>query len=134
MRKRHWQADRAFKVEDIEQVHKIFIADRRGERTTLERRDGYWLYNRQYKSPSVMRTARRHLPGAGQIQTASGGSAVYGGSAGDRRHQSGAVRSGRSPIKAYYVGGSTSDERGTYMIMDGFAEQPMAELPSGRAT
>ena len=32
-------ADRAFKVEDIEQVHKIFIADRRGERTTLERRD-----------------------------------------------------------------------------------------------
>ncbi|MCB9291126.1 MAG: hypothetical protein H6560_27725 [Lewinellaceae bacterium] len=37
-------------------------------------------------------------------------------------------------LKAYYVGGSTSDERGTYMIMEG-AEQPyVPTFRPGRVT
>ncbi|MCB0599189.1 MAG: DUF4340 domain-containing protein [Lewinellaceae bacterium] len=125
-------ADRAFKVEDIEQVHKIFIADRRGERTTLERRDGYWLYNGQYKArPSVMRPLLdaisrvqvKYKPPQAAVPSMVEALATEGIKV-ELYDQEGAL------IKAYYVGGSTSDERGTYMIMDG-AEQPyVAELPA----
>lgn len=125
-------ADRAFAVKDIGQVHKIFIADRGGERTTLERRDGYWLYNGKYKArPSVMlplldaikRVQVKYKPPEAAVPsmvealaTESMKVELYG-------------RDGEL-IKAYYVGGSTSDERGTYMIMDG-AEQPyVVHLPA----
>lgn len=125
-------ADRAFAVRDIGKVHKIFIADRQGERTTLERRDGYWLYNGRYKArPSVMeplleaisRVQIKYKPTEAAVEhmvqtLATEGIKVelYG--------------KGDELIKAYYVGGSTSDERGCYMIMEG-AEQPyVAYLPA----
>lgn len=125
-------ADRAFAVDDIEQVHKIFIADRRGERTTLERRDGYWLYNGRYKArPSVMRPlldaiARvrvKYKPPQAAMENMVQALATEGIKVELYDKQGGL-------IKAYYVGGSTSDERGTYMIMEG-AEQPyVTELPA----
>ncbi|MCB9291125.1 MAG: hypothetical protein H6560_27720 [Lewinellaceae bacterium] len=74
-------ADRTFAVEDINQVYKIFIADRRGERTTLERRDGYWLYNGQYKAlPSVMRNrCSMPSPGCRSSTSPAGSCRVDGG-------------------------------------------------------
>lgn len=125
-------AGRAFAVKDIEDVHKIFIADRRGERTTLERRDGYWLYNGRYKArPSVMkplldaiaRVQIKYKPPQAAVENMVHALATEGikvelyGKRGEL-------------LKAYYVGGSTSDERGTYIIMEGAEEPYVAELPA----
>ncbi|MCB0557731.1 MAG: DUF4340 domain-containing protein [Lewinellaceae bacterium] len=124
-------ADRDFAVKDIGQVYKIFIADRRGERTTLERKDGYWLYNGQYKArPSVMqplleaiaRVQIKYQPPQAAMEKMVEALATEGIKV-ELYDKEGNL------LKAYYVGGSTSDERGTYMIMEG-AEQPyVAHLP-----
>ncbi|MCB0547627.1 MAG: DUF4340 domain-containing protein [Phaeodactylibacter sp.] len=125
-------ADRDFAVKNIEQIHKIFIADRRGERTTLEREGDHWIYNGKYKArPSVVtplleaveRVQVKYKPPQAAVENMVQSLATEGikvelyDKKGER-------------IKAYYVGGSTSDERGTYMIMDG-AEQPyVVDMPA----
>lgn len=125
-------ADRAFAVEDIGQVHKIFIADRQGERTTLERRGGYWLYNGKYKASSSVMGPLLEAIARVQIKykppQAAVGQMVQALSTEGIKVE---LYDGKDKlIKAYYVGGATSDERGTYMIMDG-AEQPyVAYLPA----
>ncbi len=125
-------ADRDFAMKDMEKVQKIFIADRDGERTTLERRDGYWLYNGQYKArPTVIRPlleAVKHV----QVKYKPPHAAVPNmvkvlATEGIKVELYGAED---ELLKSYYVGGATSDERGTYMIMEG-AEQPyVVFLPS----
>jgi hypothetical protein len=123
--------DRDFAT-DIEEVHKIFIADRLGERTTLEKRDGYWLYNGKYEArPSVIRplveaiqnVRIQYKPPRAAVENMVNVLATQGIKV-ELYDKEDAL------IKTYYVGGSTSDERGTYMIMEG-ADQPyVVEIPA----
>ena len=96
-------SDRDFALEDMSQLHKIFIAGRKGERSTLVRNEngGWDLEGAGPANPHVMEPLLE------------------------------AIRNVRIKYKPsdYYIGGSTADERGTYIIMDG-AEQPyVAEMP-----
>lgn len=118
-------ADRAFAVADTTAIHKIFLADREGERVTLERKDGYWLYNGKWKArptavrnllDAVSRVQMLYVPPRAMVDNmvrvlATRGIKVelYG-------------RNG-DILKTYYVGGATPDERGTFMMLEG-AEQP----------
>ena len=124
-------ADREFSV-DIEQVHKIFIADRAGEKTTLERKDDYWLYNGKYEArPSVMRPLLeaiekvrvKYKPPTAAVKHMVNTLATQGIKV--------ELYDARGELmKAYYIGGSTADERGTFMILEG-AEQPyVVEIPA----
>lgn len=123
--------DRDFAVPETDNIQKIFIADRQGNQTTLERRDGYWLYNGQYKArptamdnllDAVSRIEMKYKPPKAMVEgmvrdLATNGIKVeiYG--------------SGDELLKAYYVGGGTADERGTHLIKEG-AEQPyVGHLP-----
>ncbi|MBK7335093.1 MAG: hypothetical protein IPJ00_02540 [Saprospirales bacterium] len=48
--------DRKFKVEDPEAIHKIFLADRRGNQTTLIRTGDKWIYNGAHPAnPNIMK-------------------------------------------------------------------------------
>lgn len=123
--------DRDFAT-NIEEVHKIFIADRLGERTTLEKRDGYWLYNGKYEARSsvirplveaIERVRIQYKPPRAAVGNMVNVLATQGIKVElyDKEDEQ---------IKTYYVGGSTSDERGTYMIMEG-ADQPyVVEIPA----
>ena len=39
-----------FAVENPDDIYKIFIADRKGQTATVERKEKYWLYNGQWKA------------------------------------------------------------------------------------
>lgn len=123
--------DRDFAVADAESIHKIFLADRRGNQTTLERSADGWTYNGKYPAnqtvvnsllEAITRVELQFIPPSSAIEPmvkdlATNGikTEIYG-------------KDGKL-LKAYYVGGATPDETGTYMIMDG-AEQPyVTQLP-----
>ena len=49
------KAERNFAVKDISRLQKIFIAQRDGETTLLEKKGSEWLYNGKYKArPNAM--------------------------------------------------------------------------------
>lgn len=124
-------ADRRFKVENTEEIYKIFIADRDGAKTTLERKDGYWLYNGKYTArPNAMdnlldairRVEIQYKPPTAAVKNMITSLATEG-------IKVEIYNKNNKLLKSYYVGGATADERGTYMIIDG-AEQPyVASIP-----
>ena len=118
--------DRNFKVENEDEIYKIFIARRDSITTTLERQGDHWIVNGKYKArPNAMHNILeavtmlelKYVPAKAAYdnivrEMAARGIKVevYG-------------KSGKL-LKSYYVGGVTADARGTYMMMDG-SEQPM---------
>ncbi len=124
-------ADREFAIENTDQIHKIFIADRKGQQTTLVRKAGYWEYNDQYKvNPNVMknlldaisRIEVKFQPADAAVSTMVASLASNGLKV-ELYDQTGEL------LKSYYIGGSTPDERGTYMIMAGASQPYVNYLP-----
>lgn len=128
----HVSWDMDFAIKNPQEITKIFIADRKGQKATLEKQGDTWMYNGRYKArPTAVQTLLetmgklnvKYIPPksaeAGMIKSlATEGLKVeiYG-------------QDGKK-LKSYYVGGVTNDEQGTYMIMDG-AEQPyVVHIPS----
>jgi hypothetical protein len=118
-------ADRRFAIKNTEEIQKIFLADRAGNTTLLERTGDSWIYNSKWK---VRPTAIKNLleairnvemmykPSLAAVPNMVKSLAAEGIKVEiyDRQNKL---------LKAYYVGGATADETGTYMILEG-AEQP----------
>lgn len=117
--------------EDTDRIHKIFIANRKGETRELTRKDDYWLYKGKktetHKVNILLETIRRQrtkfippnamVPGVVK-EIASQGLKVE------------LYDENNEQLIAYYVGGVTQDERGTFMILEG-SEQPLVmHIPS----
>lgn len=123
--------DRDFAVENTSVIHKIFIADRQGNRTTLERLDGYWLYNGRWRArtnavenllDAIGRLEMKYKPPQAMVEYMIKDLAANGIKV-ELYDQTG------EQIKAYYIGGATVDETGTFIIREG-AEQPyVGHLP-----
>lgn len=128
----HLMADRDFKIEDAEQINRIFIADRSGQQVELSRRGKDWLVDGKYLAnenainnllDAVKRIDMQYIPAKAAVPNIVKNLATEGilVQIFDKNDQK---------IKGYYIGGSTSDERGTYAILEG-AEQPyVVHLPS----
>lgn len=125
-------SDRDFALTDMSQLHKIFIAGRKGERTTLIRDgQGGWAVNGQGKANpnvvepllEVIQNVRiKYKPSDNALKNMVNVLATQG-------YKVELYDKEENLLKAYYIGGSTADERGTYIILDG-AEQPyVAEIP-----
>ena len=124
--------DRKFKVEKAESIQKIFLADRLGNRTTLVRSGEGWVYNDQYPAnPNVMKNLLeaitlvelQYIPPSTATETMAKDLAtngikveVYG--------------KNDKLLKAYYVGGTTPDERGTFMIMENSNQPYVTQIPN----
>lgn len=124
-------ADRRFKIENTDEIYKIFIADRRGTRTTLERKSDFWLYNNQYKArptaiesllDAMRRIEMKYQPPKAAVQNMIKSLAVDG-------IKVEIYNKSNKLLKSYYIGGATSDERGTYVILDGANQPYVAHLP-----
>ena len=118
--------ERNFAISDVQQIEKIFLADRDGGQITLVRDGESWSLNDRYRANSnvvdnllqtLHRVRVRYTPARAatenivrDIATNNITVEVYG-------HRN-------RLLKRFYVGGVTNDEGGTYMMMDG-AEQPM---------
>ncbi len=124
--------DMEFSVPSTGDIGKIFIADRNGQRATLERAEGYWLYNGQHRArPTAMQTLLEtiqkvqvwYVPPKVAEETMVKSLAAEG------LKVEIYDRAGKK-IKCYYVGGVTNDERGTFMMMEN-ADQPyVVHVPS----
>jgi hypothetical protein len=125
-----WDLD--FAVKNPSEIGKIFLADRKGNTATLERRAEGWVYNGQYPArptavqsllEAVEKVNVRYIPPAGTEAPMIKSLAAEGIKIEIYD------RAGK-PLKVYYVGGVTADERGTFMMMDG-AERPyVVHLPA----
>lgn len=124
--------DRKFKVEDTNQIHKIFIAKRQGEQITLERKGDHWIYNGKYKAlPNAIDNLMRafgevemnYKPANAAVPNMVSNLATQGVKV-ELYDKSG------EQLKAYYVGGETSDSRGTYMIMEGSEQPYVVHMPT----
>ncbi|MDZ4680786.1 MAG: DUF4340 domain-containing protein [Saprospiraceae bacterium] len=124
--------DRQFAVKDTASIYKIFIADRKGNRTTLERKGKHWLYNDQYKAKpnaienllrAIYRVEMKYKPPINAEQNMIRSLATEGLKVElyDAKNRL---------IKSYYIGGSTADERGTYMMLDGVEQPYVTYIPS----
>ncbi|MCB9082255.1 MAG: DUF4340 domain-containing protein [Lewinellaceae bacterium] len=117
--------DRLFKVEQPEKIAKIFLAHRDGTTVTLEKKKNQWIYDGKWPArpnaienllDALTRIQIKYQPPRAAVANmvtdlATQGIKVEVYDVRDRL------------LKAYYVGGATADERGTYLIMEG-AEQP----------
>ncbi len=125
--------EKLFAVEDIKTVHKIFLADRKGNQTTLERRGNTndWTYDGKHLA---RHTAMRNLLDAIEnvrvkyrpANTAKAHMVENLSSVGTKVElydQEG------KKIKCYYVGGSSHDASGTFMIMENSNEPLVAHVP-----
>lgn len=124
-----WERD--FKVEQTDEIQKIFLADRKGNTTQLEREGDHWIYNGKYRAnPNVVGNLLevirlveiKYIPPQAAIEPmvkdlATQGIKVEIYGAADKL------------LKAYYVGGTTADERGTFMIMDGSDMPYVTSIP-----
>jgi len=118
-----WDMD--FAVRDTAAITRIFLADRKGRSATLVRKDGYWLYNNTHKArPTAVQTLLEtmHNINVRYLPTKAAEPAMIKSLAAEGIKVE-IYGKDNALLKNYYVGGVTSDEMGTYMIMEG-AEQP----------
>ncbi|MFK7934267.1 MAG: DUF4340 domain-containing protein [Saprospiraceae bacterium] len=125
--------DRLFKVKDVENITKIFIADRAGNTTTLTRKNAEdWIYADKY--PARPGAIRNLLDAVQKIEMKyKPAEAAVKGMVADLATNGIKVeiyKKGTQPVKTYYIGGSTSDERGTYGIMEGSDQPYVVNIPS----
>ena len=121
-----------FPVRNTDEIGKIFIADRKGETALLERKKDQWIYNGKYPArPTAISLlletiskinvltipSERAVPGMVKEIAADGVKVeIY-----DRKGKA---------LKTYYIGGITSDQHGTIMIMEGSEQPYVMHIPS----
>lgn len=125
-------SDWNFAVKEVDQIERIFFADRKGKKVDLKREGKTWIYNDKYKARpngienilnAVSRVSLKYRPPHKAIQPMIDDLAtkgikveVYG--------------KNDKILKTYYVGGSTVDERGTFMIMEGSENPYVVHIPT----
>jgi hypothetical protein len=129
-------SDMEFAVENLADVAKVFIANRNGETATLEKKDGYWLYNGKYKARAgaievLMETISRikvsYLSPKSADQTMIKSIATDGVTV-ELWNKEG------NRLKRYYIGGVTNDESGTFAIMEGSEQPYVIHIPAFTGT
>lgn len=122
--------ERSFKVE-AEEIGKIFLADRYGEQTTLQREGNHWLVNGQYRAydnavdnllDAISRIEMDYKPPAAAVPNMVKSLSTQGLKVEiyDRKGER---------IMAYYLGGATQNELGTFIIREGFEQPYVAHIP-----
>ncbi|MEO1713911.1 MAG: DUF4340 domain-containing protein [Bacteroidota bacterium] len=113
-----WERD--FAVKNTDDIYKIFLADRRNQTATLTRKDDHWVYNDQFRAnPNIVKNLLqairlvdiKYIPPRSAIQPMVEDLATQG-------IKVEIYDKGDHLMKTYYVGGTTPDELGTYMIME----------------
>ncbi len=119
--------DRDFAVKNVDQIGKIFIADRSGFKVTLDRKDDHWTFNEKHRArpdaignllQTISGIEMKFIPPKNGIPVIVKTLASHGVKV-EIYDLQGEI------MKTYYVGGTTNNERATYMIMED-AEQPYA--------
>ncbi len=119
-------------VDDLSSIHKIFFADRNGNTVTVKRNGDHWIYNNQYRArqtavdmilDAVRRMRLKYRPSQAAISHMVEDIATKG-------IKVELYDKNDANLKTFYVGGSTADERGTHMMLDGSDNPYVMYIPS----
>ncbi len=124
---------REFAVEDIGSVHKIIVVNKTGEPPFhFERKGAFWVVNEKYKvNQNVMDNMLDAIKSV-QIDYVPPNSAREEIMKGFLQHGIKVEiysKSGKK-LKAYYIGSSPTDGRGSYYVMDGYDIPFVMKLPT----
>ncbi len=125
-------ADGDFAVKNVDDIYKIFIANKKDYRVLLERKKDHWVYNKKFKARKyaiqdllttienveMKYTTPRNAEKNMIKNLASSGVKVEIYDKND------------NIMKTYYVGASTKNSLGTYMIMEGATEPYVVHNPT----
>jgi len=122
-------------IEDPSQVERVFIADRKGGIADIKREGDHWIYNDKYRAnPYVMGSVLEALTKI-RMKNRPTSTAIPSMVKVLATHSTKVEVYGKNDklLKAFYVGGVTQDERGTFMIQEGsnnpyVMHMPMAEI------
>lgn len=125
-----------FAVENIDKVHKVFIADKNNRTAMVTRKDGYWEYtNKVGKTYKARKAAIELLLQTIQnvdvrymVQEAAVELAVSDLSTNGKKVE--LYDKNGKRFKTYYVGGPSNDMQGTFMIMEGSNNPYVTHLQS----
>ncbi len=110
----------AFKIANAASITKIVLNDEQKHTITLEKKKNGWMVNNRFNArPDLIETLLNIL--SKQESQAPVGKAAYENVLREMLAKSIQVQvftGGTSPKKIFYVGGSTLDGQGTYMILD----------------
>lgn len=117
--------DGNFAVENVDEIHKIFLADRKNRTATLVRKDKHWEYindaGKSYKArpaaiklllETIQKVQVRYMVQEAAVPMAVEDLATIG------KKVELYDKNGKR-FKTYYVGGSSNDLQGTFMAMEG---------------
>lgn len=124
-----WDMD--FGVPETSKIHKIFIADRKGQTATLVKEKNQWRYNGQFSArPTAIQSLLETIAQV-RVQyapTEAAKPSLIKSIASEGIKVEIYDEDGKQ-IKCYYVGDITTDERGTYMIMDKSENPYVVQVP-----
>ncbi len=124
--------DTAFGIDDTAQVGKIAIADMQGHKVVLQRvSEGQWIINDKFPArrdyiETLLGTIKRVTASYPVPESAQ--STVVKAMASNNKRVEIFDRKGKR-LKAYYVGGATLDQLGTYMMMVGSEKPYVVVIP-----
>ncbi len=123
--------DMEFAVKNTDDIGKIFIADRSGQTATLERKEGYWMYNERYRArKSAIETLLETIQKVNVLNIPpkiSEPSMITDLASKGLKVEIYDKKGAR--MKCYYIGGVTNDEQGTIFIMDGSEKPYICHIP-----
>ena len=114
-----------FAVEDTAAIDKIFLADKAGHTITLDRiGNGKWTVNKKYVARwdlvNVLLKTIKLIEVQSPVSRNARDNIVSRLSAGAVKIE--IYQGGNEPTKVYYIGGSTQNTIGTYMLLEGSTE------------
>lgn len=124
-------SDRAFRVNNIEAVDKVFVAYKNKKDITLTRNGNHWLLDDKHKVKegaingvlAVLEHARvKFTPSKAATDNIIAGIAKVG-------IKVEAYDKNNKKLTSFYIGGNTHDERGTYFLKEHAAQPYVLELP-----
>ncbi len=112
-----------FAVEDTASITKIFMADKLNKQVTLTREGKHWYADGKYlcreDAIKVLLTTIKDVEVKSPVSRASMENEIKHMAAKSVKVE--IYTDGKQPIKVYYVGGGTTDNQGTYMLLENSA-------------
>lgn len=124
--------DTTLTVDDTDKIQRIFIAKKTGVSYNLEKKKGVWYVNNEYRVrpakikyifDALKRQRVKFIPNKGASENAVKSIASTG-------IKVETYDADGNTVLNFYVGGMTSDERGTYMIKEGSNQPFVMHIPS----
>ena len=123
--------DTNFAIENTDEISKIIMSDKAGKKIELKREGENWIINNKYKvfdqqinyTLQVMKDIRvKNSVSEKKIDFVIKNIATTGVKV--------EIYNQSEKVKSYYIGGNTSDHKGTYMIMEGSETAYILTIPN----